>query len=86
MASDTNLPRGIDSLGQAEDEIPIVVPQSQTYSLRDSNPAAVVLGRLRAGPGQVAERLIAAVLKTANPQGFVGSNPTLSGVPIVFHL
>ena len=30
------------------------------------------------GRGQVAERLKAAVLKTANPQGFVGSNPTLS--------
>ncbi len=29
-------------------------------------------------PGGVAEWLKAAVLKTANPQGFVGSNPTAS--------
>ena len=32
--------------------------------------------------GQVAERFKAAVLKTANPQGFVGSNPTLSAMRI----
>ena len=30
------------------------------------------------GAGWVAERFKAAVLKTANPQGFVGSNPTPS--------
>ncbi len=29
----------------------------------------------------MAERLKAAVLKTANPQGFVGSNPTPSATP-----
>jgi hypothetical protein len=34
----------------------------------------------------VAERFKAAVLKTANPQGFVGSNPTPSGsATIVYH-
>ncbi len=33
--------------------------------------------------GEVAERLNAAVLKTAKPKGFVGSNPTLSAnVPL----
>jgi hypothetical protein len=36
-------------------------------------------GRRCCTAGWVAERFKAAVLKTANPQGFVGSNPTPSG-------
>ncbi len=35
--------------------------------------------------GEVAERSIATVLKTVDPRGSVGSNPTLSANPQALH-
>ena len=37
------------------------------------------------GTGEVAERSIATVLKTVDPRGSVGSNPTLSATPHDLH-
>jgi hypothetical protein len=38
--------------------------------------------RLSFGHGEVAERLMAALLKSAESKDFVGSNPTLSAIDV----
>ena len=50
----------------------------RVLNLRYRNSRAMLATAGSRGRGGVAERLNAAVLKTAGPQGLVGSNPTPS--------